>query len=87
MAYHLTGRKALENAAMGKLTQLKSSQGIPKLVKEEIKIKDALGRELCIPAGLIYRITGTRDSNGYIITIPSMMSTHYLSAEVGCNLV
>jgi len=90
MAYHLTGTKALIAMMEGKLTPLKADQGLVRTCEKVTEFEDARKRFVRLPVGMTYRITGTRNGDGYVITFDDtdrLNGTRYLTADVGCNLV
>jgi len=85
MAYHLTAHGAYMKAIQRRLTPVEA--GLLITAAEDIISEDALGKPLNISRGTEYRITGTKDSNGYVVTIlDGSRATYYLEAEQGCKL-
>jgi hypothetical protein len=90
MAYHLTGRKAHEANLKRTMQPLREDQGLRYTVKPcGIRFEDSCGRGVFLPEGHTYRITGTRDGNGYVVTFDDndvVNGTRYLTAREGCKL-
>jgi len=90
MAYHLSSSKAHWHNERRSLKPLKLDQGLRYTVKAGgLRFEDSCGRGVYLPEGHAYRITGTRDSNGYVVTFDdsdTLNGTRYLTAEQGCKL-
>lgn len=85
MSYHLTGHKAFKKAIHHALLPVWG--GLRYVAPTDITSEDALGITIHIQRGTVYHITGTSDSNGYVITLSDAAhSTYYLEAEEGCKL-
>ena len=85
MAYYLTGMQALQKAIGRGLRPVEG--GLRITAQHDITSVDAVGTLIRMPRGMTYHITGTRDGNGYVITIlDGHNTTHYLDAEDGCKL-
>lgn len=85
MAYHLTGMQALKQAIGKGLRPV--TKGLQYTAQQEKTVKDATGKIVVIPAGTMYNITGTKNSDGYVVTFSAPLdSTHYFEAEIGCKL-
>jgi hypothetical protein len=89
MAYYLTGCRAFQHARQHSLRPLRSDQGINKISgRDPVAVKNAIGAKLTIPPQTKYRITGTRDGNGYVVTFDNIdLGTQYFEAQDGVNLV
>lgn len=83
MAYHLTGMNAFRAALKNSLTPVEG--GLKYTAQQEKQVYDVLDNLICVKVGESYKITGTRDSNGYIIT--TLSGTYYLTPDMGCKLV
>jgi hypothetical protein len=89
MAYYLSGTKAHIANKERTLKPLKLDQGLRYTCKDITEFEDSCGRMVRLAKGTEYRITGTRDGNGYVITFDDsdpLNGTCYLTAEVGCKL-
>jgi len=90
MAYHLSSGKAHEANVKRTLKPLKLDQGLHYTVKPGgLQFEDSCGRGVYLPEGHTYRITGVRDSNGYVVTFDDadvVNGTRYLTAKEGCKL-
>jgi hypothetical protein len=90
MAYYLSGSKAHIANKERTLKPLKLDQGLRYTVKAGgLRFEDSCERGVYLPEGHTYRITGTRDSNGYVVTFDDadpLNGTRYLTAEQGCKL-
>jgi hypothetical protein len=90
MAYYLSGRAAHLHCMKRALKPLKLDQGLRYTVKAGgLQFEDSCGRGVYLPEGHNYRITGTCDSNGYVVTFDdndTLNGTRYLTAEQGCKL-
>ena len=85
MAYHLTGMQALKKAIGRGLRPV--TGGLRYTATHDITSVDAIGTLISIPRGTVYHITGTKNGDGYVVTIlDGRNSTHYLDAEDGCKL-
>lgn len=87
MAYHLTGTQAHRAAGHQKLTPVVG--GLERVATSRLMFEDSRGRFTSLPIGHKYRITGTKDGNGYVLTYDDrdeLNGTRYLTAEVGCKL-
>ena len=87
MAYHLTNAKAYERAHKYKLRHVEG--GLRFLATKRHVFEDEVGDIVVIEKSQHFRITGTRDSNGYVITIEqpnNELETHLLASEVGVKL-
>ena len=85
MAYHLTGFGAFKKAIQRRLTPVEG--GLHYTATTDITSEDALGSPVNIQRGTGYKITGTSDGNGYVVTIlDGSKATYYLEAEEGCKL-
>lgn len=81
MAYHLTGSAAHHAAMEGRLKPLKPDQGLRYKAKKTLHIETAKER-ITIPKGASYRITGTRNGDGYVLTIEGAQeATYYVMAS------
>jgi hypothetical protein len=61
--------------------------GLRYTAQNDITSVDALGNAITIPRGTVYNITGTKNGDGYVVTISDPAhSTYYLEAEEGCKL-
>lgn len=91
MAYHLTGTKAHLANAERKLKPVKIGTGLYRYVQDKpLEFEDSCGRLVRLPVGHLYRITGTRDGNGYVVTfdeVDRLNGTRYLTASVGSKLL
>jgi hypothetical protein len=90
MAYYLTGTKAHIANVERKLKPLKLDQGLVYTVKDKpLRFEDSCGRGVSLPVGHVYRITGTRNGDGYVVTFDDkdvVNGTRYLTAKAGCKL-
>ena len=87
MAYHLTHAKAYSKALDYKLRHVEG--GLRFLATKRYIMEDEIGDIVAIEKGQHFRITGTRDSNGFVLTIEqpaNALVTHLLTAEVGVKL-
>ena len=85
MAYHLSGTKAYAAALAGKLTPVQG--GLHYTAQHEIVVHDVREHMVIISQGTTYHITGTKDGNGYVVTVSDTHGrTYYFDAEVGCKL-
>jgi len=88
MAYHLSSGKAHEANVKRTLKPVKG--GLHYTVKAGgLRFEDSCGRGVYLPEGHSYRITGVRDSNGYVVTFDdndALNGTRYLTAKEGCKL-
>lgn len=85
MAYHLTGFEAYKKAVQNSLLPVEG--GLRYTSHTHKQITDALGNVYGIHPGCVYYITGTKDSNGYVLTLSdAAKTTMYLEAEEGCKL-
>jgi len=90
MAYYLTGSKAHWHNQRRTLKPLRLDQGLTRVCETRTIFEDSCGRAVALPTGHTYRITGTRDGNGYVVTfddVDKVAGTRYLTAEQGCKLV
>ncbi len=89
MAYHLSSGKAHEANVKRTLKPLRPDQGLFYTVGPGgIRFEDSCERGVYLPEGHGYRITGVRDSNGYVVTFgpDPLNDTRYLTAKEGCKL-
>lgn len=89
MAYHLSSGKAHEANVNHTLKPLRKDQGLHYKVKDGgLRFEDSCGRGVYLPEGHAYRITGTRNSDGYVVTFDDTLfnGTRYLTAKEGCKL-
>ena len=85
MAYHLTGTQAYKQAIANKLKPVQG--GLQYTAQREKVVEDAVGKTIVVPEGMRYSITGTKNSDGYVVTFSAPLdSTHYFEAEIGCKL-
>jgi hypothetical protein len=85
MAYHLTGMQAYKQAVTAKLKPVQG--GLQYTAQQQKAVVDATGKTIVVPEGVRYSITGTKNSDGYVVTFSAPLdSTHYFEAEVGCKL-
>jgi len=85
MAYHLTGLQSYEQAFANKLKPVQG--GLQYTAQQARSAVDAIGKTIVIPEGTRYSITGTKNSDGYVVTFSAPLdSTHYFEAEEGCRL-
>ncbi len=87
MAYYLTGSAARRMAASNQLSPVKG--GLERTAQERIVVQDGTGRGVAIPEGTKYRITGTRNGDGYVVTFDNdpFLGTRYFEASHGAKLV
>jgi len=85
MAYHLTGHKAFKHALHQRLTPVEG--GLRYTSQTHKQVVDAVGTVYGLHPGCVYYITGTKDGNGYVVTLSdAARTTMYLEAEEGCKL-
>ena len=87
MAYHLTHAKSYDIALKRKLRHVDG--GLRFLATKRYVMEDKVEDIVVIEKGQHFRITGTRDSNGFVVTIEGAnrtLTTHLLTAEVGVRL-
>ena len=85
MAYRFTNAKAYQKACKGTLEPVQG--GLKYTASRRYTFEDEIGDIVVIEKGDKYAITGTKDSNGYVVTILTQNDeTHLLAAEIGCQL-
>ena len=85
MAYYLTAAKARIQAQRNELKTLTS--GLCTHMRQAYIFRDITGTWINFPAGVPFYITGTKDSNGYIVSFLDTGDTFMFTADEGVKLL